>query len=381
MKKKILLGLSGSVACSKAELFVNQNSEKFEFKFLSTHNGLNYLSEEFISSNNIYSDWSELSGSPHIELARWADEIIIYPASANLISKISSGIADDLLTSTILMFSKPIYICPAMHEEMYVNSQIQSNVLNLSKNHYIVGPRYGNLDIGDKGLGRLIEPDELLGVLNKQKGKIIVTSGPTYEEIDDVKVVTNKSSGKQGRALAIELSARGYEIIYIHSASIDHIPGLDNVSFHSSNDLKNKILENINNTDAIFMTAAVSDFTVKKSSGKISRSNGNITLEFIPNEDIIASIKTSYPEIKCIAFSAQVDDELNFNKINTKNVDYLVINNILKNKFGSDTNKVSIIDQQHLIFESEELDKNEISRDILNALEYWNVCRCRVNFE
>ena len=381
MKKKILLGLSGSVACSKAELFVNQNSEKFEFKFLSTHNGLNYLSEEFISSNNIYSDWSELSGSPHIELARWADEIIIYPASANLISKISSGIADDLLTSTILMFSKPIYICPAMHEEMYMNSQIQSNVLNLSKNHYIVGPRYGNLDIGDKGLGRLIEPDELLGVLNKQKGKIIVTSGPTYEEIDDVKVVTNKSSGKQGRALAIELSARGYEIIYIHSASIDHIPGLDNVSFHSSNDLKNKILENINNTDAIFMTAAVSDFTVKKSSGKISRSNGNIALEFIPNEDIIASIKTSYPEIKCIAFSAQVDDELNFNKINTKNVDYLVINNILKNKFGSDTNKVSIIDQQHLIFESEELDKNEISRDILNALEYWNVCRCRVNFE
>ena len=118
------------------------------------------------------------------------------------------------------------------------------------------------------------------------------------------------------------------------------------------------------------MTAAVSDFTVKKSSGKISRSNGNITLEFIPNEDIIASIKTSYPEIKCIAFSAQVDDELNFNKINTKNVDYLVINNILKNKFGSDTNKVSIIDQQHLLFESEELDKNEISRDILNALEY-----------
>ena len=243
MKKKILLGLSGSVACSKAELFVNQNSDKYELKLISTHSGLNYLTEQFKNSNDIYSDWSELSGSPHIELARWADEIIIYPASANLISKISSGIADDLLTSTILMFSKPIYICPAMHEEMYMNSQIQSNILNLSNNHYIIGPRYGNLDIGDTGLGRLIEPDELLGVLNKQKGKIIVTSGPTYEKIDDVKVVTNKSSGKQGRALAIELSARGYEIIYIHSASIDHIPGLDNVSFHSSNDLKNKIAD------------------------------------------------------------------------------------------------------------------------------------------
>ena len=209
-----------------------------------------------------------------------------------------------------------------------------------------------------------------MGVLNKQKGKIIVTSGPTHEKIDDVKVVTNKSSGKQGRALAIELSARGYEVVYIHSASINPIPGIDNLSFHSSNDLKNKIVENINNTDAIFMTAAVSDFTVKKSPGKISRSNGNMSIEFIPNEDIIATIKSSYPEIKCIAFSAQVDDELNFNKINKKNVDYLIINNILKNKFGSNNNKVSIIDQQHLIFESEELDKNEISRDILNALEY-----------
>jgi phosphopantothenoylcysteine decarboxylase/phosphopantothenate--cysteine ligase len=370
MKKKILLGLSGSVACSKAELFVNQNSKKYEFKLLSTYSGLNYLSDQFIKSNTIYSDWSELTGSPHIELARWADEIIIYPASANLISKISFGIADDLLTSTLLMFSKPIYICPAMHEEMYMNSQIQSNILNLSKNHYIVGPRHGNLDIGDKGLGRLIEPDELLRILNKLNGKIIVTSGPTYEEIDDVKVITNKSSGKQGRALAVELSARGYEIVYIHAASIDPIPGLNNVSFHSSNDLKNKILENINSTEAIFMTAAVSDFTVNKSSGKISRSNGNISIEFEPNEDIIATIKSSHPEIKCIAFSAQVNDELSFNKINSKKVDYLVINNILKNKFGSDTNKVSIIDQQHLIFESEELDKNEISRDILNTLEY-----------
>ena len=381
MKKKILLGLSGSVACSKAELFVNQYSNKYEFKLLSTYNGLSYLSDKFIKSNQVYSDWSELSGSPHIELARWADEIIIYPASANIISKISSGIADDLLTSTILMFSKPLYICPAMHEEMYMNSQIQSNISNLSNNHYIVGPRYGNLDIGDNGLGRLIEPDELYGVLNKSNGKIIVTSGPTYEEIDDVKVVTNKSSGKQGRALAVELSARGYETVYIHASSIDHIPGLNNVNFHSSHDLKNKILENIINTEAIFMTAAVSDFTLNKTSGKISRSNGNITVEFIPNEDIIATIKSSYPEVTCIAFSAQLDDELNFNKINSKNVDYLVINNVLKNKFGSDLNKISIIDKQRLIFESDSLDKNQISKDILNTLEYWNVCWCRVNFE
>ena len=257
-----------------------------------------------------------------------------------------------------------------MLEEMYINSQIQSNILIISKNHYVVGPRYGNLDIGDRGLGRLIEPDELYTVINQLNGKVIVTSGPTYEEIDDVKVITNRSSGKQGKALAVELNARGYEVVYIHAYSRDYIPGLINVPFNSSYDLKNKILENIINSQSIFMAAAVSDFTLNKTSGKISRGKGNINLEFKPNEDIIASIKTSHPEVTCIAFSAQVDDKLNFKKINSKNVDYLVINNILSNKFGSDFNKVRIIDKHQLIYESKTLDKNDISKDILNTLEY-----------
>ena len=108
MKKKILLGLSGSIACSKAETFINHYSDDFNFQIVSTFNGLKYLSEEFLNTHTVYSDWEDLSGSPHIELSRWADEFIIYPASANLLSKISAGIADDLLTSTIHMFSKPI---------------------------------------------------------------------------------------------------------------------------------------------------------------------------------------------------------------------------------------------------------------------------------
>ena len=173
MKKKILLGLSGSVACSKSELFVNKYSENYDFKILSTFNGLKYLSKKFLNTHSVYSDWDDLPGSPHIELARWADEFVIYPASANVISKISTGIADDLLTSTVLMYSKPIYICPAMHEEMFLNTQISSNLTSLSKYHFIAGPRYGNLDIGDKGLGRLIEPNELNDWINKSKGKII----------------------------------------------------------------------------------------------------------------------------------------------------------------------------------------------------------------
>ena len=370
MKKKILLGLSGSIACSKAETFINHYSDDFNFQIVSTFNGLKYLSEEFLNTHTVYSDWEDLAGSPHIELSRWADEFIIYPASANLISKISGGIADDLLTSTVLMFSKPIYICPAMHEEMYINDQITTNINNLSKNNYIVGPRYGNLDIGDRGLGRLVEPNELKDRINKTRGKIIVTSGPTTEPIDDVKVITNKSSGKQGRSIAIELTARGYEVIYIHSKLINTIPGIQNISFTNSEDLHNNILAEINDTVSIFMTAAVSDFTVKKSDGKISRSSGKMNLELIPNNDVIASIKSKYPNIQCIAFSAQVDDELNFKKIKSKNVDYLVINNILENEFGSDTNKIFIINSEELIYKSDTLDKHDIAEAILTTLEY-----------
>jgi phosphopantothenoylcysteine decarboxylase/phosphopantothenate--cysteine ligase len=370
MKKNILLGLTGSIACSKAETFIDLYSKDYNFKILSTFNGLKYLSKDFLNTHTVYSEWEELLGSPHIELSRWADEFIIYPASANLISKISAGIADDLLTSTILMFSKPIYICPAMHEEMYINDQITTNINNLSKSNYIVGPRYGNLDIGDRGLGRLIEPNELKDRINKVKGKVIVTSGPTTEPIDDVKVITNSSSGKQGRSIAIELTARGYDVIYIHSKMINTIPGIQNISFTNSEDLHKTIVAEINDTLSIFMTAAVSDFTINKSDGKISRSSGKINLELIPNNDVIGSIKSNYPNIQCIAFSAQVDDELNFKKIKSKNVDYLVINNILENEFGSDNNKISIINSEELIYKSDTLDKHDIAEAILTTLEY-----------
>tara|TARA_B100000927_G_scaffold129201_1_gene104071 strand:- start:45 stop:1157 length:1113 start_codon:yes stop_codon:yes gene_type:complete len=370
MKKKILLGLSGSIACSKSELFISKYSSNYEFKILSTFNGLKYLSEDFIEDNLIYSDWKDLPGSPHIELARWADEFVIYPASANLISKISSGIADDLLTSTVLMYSKPLYICPAMHEEMYLNSQISSNLASLSKNHYIIGPRFGNLDIGDQGLGRLVEPNELSDSINNTKGKVIVTSGPTVEHIDDVKVISNSSSGKQGRAIAMELTARGYEVIYIHSKLIEPISGIFNLSFDNSDKLQDCIVSEIKNTDSIFMTAAVADFTVNRRNGKISRSDGKINLELIPNRDIIASVKSQFPNIKCIAFSAQTNDDLNFEKLKSKNVDYLVINNIKENEFGSDDNKISIIDSNKLIYNSDTLDKNEIAKAILSTLDY-----------
>jgi len=368
MKKNILLAVTGSIACSKAELFIKQYGSLYNFKVISTYSALQFLSDEFKNSNQVLSDWRDLSGTPHIELARWADIFVIYPATANVIAKMANGIADDLLTSTTLMFGSGIYICPAMHEEMYLNNTTQNNLKKLSHENFIVGSRYGDLDIGDRGYGRLIEPLDLKNNIEKTLGKVIVTSGPTIEAIDDVKVITNKSSGKQGRAIAVELSSRGYETIYIHSSQILPIPGIQNVAFTSSSELLVKINENIVNCEYLFMTAAVSDFTTEKESGKISRDSGNIQLNLTPNIDLIKTIKDTNEDVVTVAFSAQINDDLNFDKIKRKNCDYLVINNILKNNFGSDLNKIKIINKKELIYESDEISKSDIAYELLDVL-------------
>ena len=368
MNKNILLGLSGSVACSKSEIFYKEYSKYFNFKFLSTYSGLKYLSKEFINENNPISDWSHITGSPHIELARWADIFLIYPASANLISKLASGIADDLLTSTFLMYKKPVYIAPAMHEEMYLNPTIKSNISKLNNNNFIIGPRYGSLDIGDKGEGRLIEPNEIHEIITQSKGKILVTSGPTIENIDDVKIISNNSSGKQGRAIGLELLARGYEVVYIHSSKIESLPHAKNISFTDSNSLLEITKSESTNSKYLFMTAAVSDFVVEKTKGKISRDDGPYSLLLNPNLDVVKTIKEQFPKLKTIGFSAQVDNKLNFAKLRKKNIDYLVINNILKNPFGSTNNQVTVIDSNEKILETDTINKNEIAKLLIDTI-------------
>ena len=366
MNNNLLLGVTGSVAASKTEELHSLLADSYNIKIISTNEGLKYISKSFINNHNVLSSWEDAPGSPHIELSRWADKVIIYPATANFIAKLSNGISDDLLLSTMLMYKKSIYIAPAMHEEMYLDKETQANITNLSNKHIFCGPRYGNLDIGDQGLGRLLEPSEILEIINGNNEKVIVTAGPTYEKIDSVRGVTNSSSGKQGRAIAFELLSRGFEVTYIHSDKIDPVPHATNVKYISSNDLNNEILNNIKNVNKIYMTSAVSDFIPEIYKGKLSRKDGEVNIKLSPNIDIIKSIKEKHKDIKVIAFSAQLDNDLNYEKISDKNSDFLVINNLQTNDFGSDNNKILIIDQNNLIYESDNENKNIIAKHIIN---------------
>ena len=366
MNNNLLLGVTGSIAASKTEELHSLLVDSYNIKIISTTEGLKYINKSFTTNHNVLSSWDDIPGSPHIELSRWADKVIIYPATANFIAKLSNGISDDLLLATMLMYKKSIYIAPAMHEEMYLDRETQANITNLSNKHIFCGPRYGNLDIGDQGLGRLLEPSEILKIINGNNEKIIVTGGPTYEKIDSVRGITNSSSGKQGRAIAFELLSRGFEVIYIHSDKIDPVPHAKNVKFVSSSDLNNEILNNIENVTKIYMTSAVSDFIPEIHKGKLSRKDGEINVKLSPNIDIIKSIKDKHKDIKVIAFSAQLDNNLNYEKISDKNSDFLVINNLQTNDFGSNNNKVLIIDQNNLIYESDNENKNIIAKHIID---------------
>tara|TARA_Y100001960_G_scaffold282981_1_gene317713 strand:- start:292 stop:1401 length:1110 start_codon:yes stop_codon:yes gene_type:complete len=366
MSKNILLGVTGSIAASKTEILYKKLIDKYKIKVFSTSEGLKYLSKEFLNEVEVFSSWEQFEGSPHIDYARWADLIIIYPATANFLAKLNSGIADDLLLSTVLMHEKPIYIAPAMHEEMFEDKKTQDNINELSKYHILCGPRYGKLDIGDEGIGRLIEPVELIKFLSKSKETIVVTSGPTYELIDPVRVITNLSSGKQGRAIAFELLARGYNVIYLHSDKIPGIPHAHNETFSSSDSLKLLLEEHCKKAKYLYMVAAVSDFIPNFNSSKIDRSLGEFTLNLSPNIDIIKHIKAIFKKLKVIGFSAQMNDDVNYKKLNDKNCDFLVINNINDNYFGADKNEVTIIDKDNVVFKSDTLNKNNISSHIID---------------
>ncbi len=365
MKNNLLLGVTGSIAASKTEKLHKLLSNDYNIKIVSTLEGLKYLSDSFKNNNRIIYSWDLEEGSPHIELSRWANKIVIYPATANFISKLNNGISDDILLATTLMYTDSIYIAPAMHEEMYLNEKTQNNILELSNKHIFCGPKYGKLDIGDEGLGRMLEPVELINIINKTKDKVIVTSGPTFEKIDLVRGITNSSSGKQGRAIAYELLSKGYDVIYIHSDLIKPVPHAKNIKYSTSDELYQNILSNITDVKSIYMTSAVSDFIPEQFDKKIDRENGELVLKLSPNIDIIKTIKSQYKDIKVIGFSAQIDNKLNFNKINAKNCDYLVINNLNENYFGSDNNKIYIIDKKKLIYESTLENKNIIAQHII----------------
>ena len=385
--KKILLIISGGIAAYKSleliRLFVKNNIKVTTILTKGGSKFITPLSIAGLSGEKVYDDLFSLKDETemgHIKLSRDADIIIIAPASANIISRIANGFANDLASTVVLAANKPIFIAPSMNVEMWKNPFTQENINKLKQNKInIIGPEPGDLACGEEGNGRMSEPEKILEkIFSKKKTlniKALVTAGPTYEAIDPVRFIGNKSSGKQGIAIAKSLSALGAKVTLIIGPNNENIPSNIKVINIISAEEMLKEVKKIKNADLAICNAAVSDWKINNpSKTKIKKSSSKPKIILTTNPDILDSIakrKINRPRL-VIGFAAETNDLiLNAQKkLKEKKCDWIVANDVLENPdvFGGENNKITLI-TKNKIEKWQKTNKNNIANKLTNKIE------------
>ncbi|HDD43540.1 MAG TPA: bifunctional phosphopantothenoylcysteine decarboxylase/phosphopantothenate--cysteine ligase CoaBC [Candidatus Desulfofervidus auxilii] len=358
--KRILLGVSGSIAAYRSLDLIRLLQEKdAEIKVILTKGATNFitpLSFSAISRHHVYTDiFKNYPTIIHLELANWADVLIIVPATANIIAKLAQGIADDLLSSIILAFNKPILIVPAMNPKMYAHPTVKANIERLKSYGYqIMQPAEGKLACNEKGKGRLpsvediLETIEALFLPKDLKGYCaIITAGPTREAIDPVRFISNYSSGLMGFALAKIAAQRGANVILISGPTNLKPPyNVNFISVITAEEMKETVLKYFPQADVVMMAAAVVDFKPIYQSEKIKKRN-KINLNFELTPDILKILGERKKHQFLIGFAAETGELIveAIKKLKEKNLDIIVLNDITYPNagFGVLTNKVRII--------------------------------------
>ena len=387
----ILLIVSGGIAAYKSiELCSSLVKQGNNVKVILTKNAENFVTQlpfQTLTKNRVYtSTFEEIDENEiqHIDLTKWADKIIVAPATANLISKFANGIADDLANSLMLAVrdTSIVYIVPAMNTFMYRNPIIQDNMNKLIKLGFnFVKPDSGLLACGDVGEGKFpsiekIESFVFQEVEQNLKGKkVLVTAGPTKEFIDPFRCLTNPSTGKMGISIANECARRGAEVILVSSVDNDTISSkVKKIKITSTNDMFEVVKNNFKDCDFIIKAAAVSDYTpVQVFDKKVKKQDGNLTIEFQRTQDILKYVGDNKNEgQKVIGFAAETNNLIEYakEKIVKKNLDYIVANDISKKDigFGSDDNEVYIIDRHDNIKKIDKSNKNNIAKAIVDEI-------------
>ena len=390
--KKILFIISGGISAYKSlETIRLLKKNNAEIKTILTQNAKQFvtpLSVTSLSQGKVYDDLFNIENETemdHISLSRWADLIIVAPATANTISKIAQGTSDDLATTVILASNKPIYIAPAMNVRMWEHQSTQNN-LKIIKNYgyKIIGPIIGDMACGEYGKGKMIEPKDIyteiinyLSNQNKNKRiKALVTAGPTNEYIDPVRYITNKSSGKQGYELAKSLSKRGIETTLISGPSNLEIDEDINLIKVETADQMFKATLKCLPTDIAIFSAAVSDFKVKKKYENKIKKKENLNIQLEKNIDIlnyISNHNSMRPKL-VIGFAAETSN-INKNaktKLINKNCDWILANDVSRKNIGFDSeyNEISIHyrNNQKKIEKLSYKKKSEISEEIVDRI-------------
>ena len=391
--KKIILGITGSIAAYKAAYIIRALVKKgAEVQVVITPGGKEFITPitlSALSSNPVISEFfSNRDGSwhSHVDLGLWADAMLIAPATASSIGKMANGIADNMLITTYLSCKAPVFIAPAMDLDMFAHPSTQQNIEKLrSFGNHIIEPGEGELASHLVGKGRMEEPDAIVGVLDRYfdglgsltQKKIVITAGPTYEKIDPVRFIGNYSSGKMGFALAEACAAQGAQVTLIAgpvSLSTTH-PGIRRIDVESAEEMYQAAVMTFPDSDAAILCAAVADYRPEvQSDEKIKREKtGDITMHLVPNPDIAAALgKMKQAGQRLVGFALETTNEVAHatEKLERKNLDFIVLNS-LKDKgagFRCDTNKVSILEANGKLTEYPVKPKNEVAGDIVEKL-------------
>ena len=390
--KKILLAISGGIAAYKMNYLVRDFVKKgAEVKVILTPSAENFVTKvtlSTLSKNAVYSDFYDQNGTwnSHVELAIWADVLLVAPCTANTLAKMVHGICDNLVIATYMSAKCPVFIAPAMDLDMYAHPSTKENLEKAERfGHHIIPAEFGELASGLEGQGRLAEPETILQKIedffaqNQSKnleGKtVLITAGPTYEAIDPVRFIGNHSSGKMGFSLAEEAVKRGAKVILI-SGPTSQKTSNKNIEIHritSAKEMYEQVFKYYEKVDIAIASAAVADYAPKiVAKEKIKKSEEEFTIELVKNPDILKTMgeKKTHQFLVGFALETQNEEENAKSKLEKKNLDMIVLNSLRDEGAGfqKDTNKVKILthsEQKEFSLKS----KDEVARDILDFVE------------
>lgn len=391
-KKNIVLGVTGGIAAYKAcEITSRLIKLDFNIQVIMTKSAQEFVKPlvfQSLTNQSVITDMFEKPSSwdiEHISLAQKADLFLIAPATANIIGKVACGIADDMLSTTIMATKAPVVFAPAMNTAMYQNKIVQKNIDTLQElGYYFIKPSEGRLACGDIGVGKLADIDTIIKEvqqilspkLRDYKDKnILITAGPTREPIDPVRYISNHSTGKMGYAIAEAAVKRGANVTLITGPTHLAPPkGCDVIHVTRTAEMFEEVIKIFDKCDIVIKAAAPSDYKPKiVSTTKMKKKNEAVSIELVPNPDILKELGQRKSGQILVGFAAESDNELEYGKekLEKKNLDMICINNILKEKvgFGYDTNQIVLVKSSGEQKTFPLMSKLELSHRILDEIQ------------
>jgi phosphopantothenoylcysteine decarboxylase/phosphopantothenate--cysteine ligase len=385
--KTIVLGVTGSIAAYKAADLASKLAQaRAKVNVVMTESATKFvtpLTFRSLTKRPVITSMWELSSEfsiEHVALADAADVVVIAPITANVIAKLAAGIADDMLTATVLATRAPVIIAPAMHANMFQNPVTQDNLSKLrARGFTTVGPDYGRLASGDTGPGRLVETQQIIATISEVLARshdltgrhLVITAGGTQEPIDPVRFIGNRSSGKMGLALAEAARDRGAEVTLITAPT--HLPkpaGIKVIPVRTAAEMKRAVTKAVKQASALIMAAAVADYQPRRpAKSKIKKESPGLTLELTRTPDILGEVTGSFLRV---GFAAESEDLVANarKKLAQKGLDFIVANDITdpESGFDADTNKVTIIDKEGEVESLPLMSKREVAERILDRV-------------